>query len=116
MNLFCFGYFRKGSAVGPIAIQFLLENSQGNVIDWGERSFRNPPNIMHAVSSDIAFSVSPGTYTVVLSGITTGAGSIEDVYFNLFGLPQTNTANFSSSVPSRQQHLRAFTNGPLTDK
>jgi len=116
MNLFCFGFFRRVGDIGPIAIQFILENSQGNVIDWGERSYRNPPNVIHAVSSDIAFNVSPGTYTVILCGITTGAGTIEEVYINMIGLPQTNTENFSTSVPSIQRHSWPFTNGPLTDK
>lgn len=116
MNLHCWGFFRQVSGIGPIAIQFLLKNSQGSVIDWGTRSFRNPANLIPFVATEIVFSVNPGTYTIVLNGVVTDSGTIEDVYINLIGLPQTNTEDFSSNVPSIHQETHPYLSKPFSDK
>ncbi len=116
MNLHCWGFFRQVSGIGPIAIQFLLKNSQGSVIDWGTRSFRNPANLIPFVATEIVFSVNPGTYTIVLNGVATDSGTIEDVYINLIGLPQTNTTNYSSNVSSIHQETHPYLSKPFSDK
>ena len=68
------------------------------------------------VDTEVFFSVNQGTYTIVLYGTVGSPGTIEDVYLNLIGLPQTNTKGYSSNVPTINQKTRPFLNKPLSDK
>ena len=116
MNLHCLGFFRRGTATGYVAAQFQLKNNQNQVIDSGARSFRNPSGFESFVATDITFSVNAGTYKVVLNGGTQDPGSIEDVYISLIGLPQTNTEDYSSNVPSIHQETHPYLSKPFSDK
>jgi hypothetical protein len=81
------------------------------MIDDGAHSYRNPlPSSF--ISTEITFSVSPGTYTVGMHGFTVNAGVVENVYLSLLGMPTSNNRNYSSSIPSNQITY-PFRNGPL---
>lgn len=88
-NLHVKGFFRQGSPAAGIQIR--LSTQGGNILDWGERSFRNPVSLMSYVETDIVFSVNAGTYIIDMRGSVTETTTVEDVYIEVLGIPATNS-------------------------
>ena len=115
MDLRCFGFFNY-TFDGPCGTQIALYDNNGQMIDDGVHSFRNPSSLNSFVSTEITFSVSPGTYTVGMHGTTQNAGVVENVYLSLLGVPTTSDRNYSLISPPNIQNARPYMNRPITIK
>ncbi len=99
-DLSCTGFIKDNDTGVWSSIQILLYSTDGQVLDYGTSSWRNPPAIMNGVYSTITYSVSAGSYVIALEGSAAEEATWGSISLSVIGYDQITNQRQDQPTPT----------------